>query len=289
MLADSDRWTGRLVQALKDKGMWNTTLLVYAADNGGVDNGTNYPLRGEKHTSWEGAMRAASFVSGGLIPEHLRGTTNPIRFHIVDWYPTLAHLAGVQPNDPPPVPPLPLDPARPQRDIYQGDASWPDVDGVNIWPMLMQPGGYAVEAAHPRLTLSAEVQMEGRFKLLLAQPSPRLMKQQWVHNGWKQPDGSWEPAPEAQWPCNRYWDRSRFTPCLFDVYSDPAERTDLADQHPDIVARMWAQLNLSMLSSYTSRSPAHLLGPCDRKCASRQWANIPGPVCGVPGCSEFVV
>jgi len=30
-------------------------------------------------------MRVAAFVSGGLIPEHLRGTSNNMRFHIVDW------------------------------------------------------------------------------------------------------------------------------------------------------------------------------------------------------------
>ena len=31
-------------------------------------------------------MRVAAFVSGGLIPEKLRGTSNNMRFHIVDWY-----------------------------------------------------------------------------------------------------------------------------------------------------------------------------------------------------------
>lgn len=31
-------------------------------------------------------MRVAAFVSGGLIPTHLRGSSSNIRFHIVDWY-----------------------------------------------------------------------------------------------------------------------------------------------------------------------------------------------------------
>ena len=71
-----------------------------------------YPLRGYKRTNWEGGMRVtgellckysaavhvacahsagthapcpAAFVSGGLIPTNLRGTSNKIRFHIVDW------------------------------------------------------------------------------------------------------------------------------------------------------------------------------------------------------------
>ena len=33
----------------------------------------------------EGGMRAAAFVSGGLIPAALRGTASEINFHIVDW------------------------------------------------------------------------------------------------------------------------------------------------------------------------------------------------------------
>ena len=34
---------------------------------------------------WLVGMRVAAFVSGGLIPEKLRGTSNNMRFHIVDW------------------------------------------------------------------------------------------------------------------------------------------------------------------------------------------------------------
>jgi len=42
--------------------------------------------RGEKHSNWEGGMRVSSFVSGGLIPQNLRGTLNNITMHVVDWY-----------------------------------------------------------------------------------------------------------------------------------------------------------------------------------------------------------
>lgn len=66
-----------------------------SADNGGTAGGNNYPLRGFKRTNWEGGMRVAAFVSGGLIPTALRGTSNDQRFHIVDWYPTFCHLAGI--------------------------------------------------------------------------------------------------------------------------------------------------------------------------------------------------
>ena len=35
---------------------------------------------------WEGGLRTAAFVSGGMIPKELRGTTNGVTMHIVDWY-----------------------------------------------------------------------------------------------------------------------------------------------------------------------------------------------------------
>ena len=110
--------------------MWDNTLLVYSSDNGGTDNGgINFPLRGAKHTNWEGGMRVAAFASGGLIPPELRGSSNTINFHIVDWYATFSALAGVSPTDDPPVPPLPIDRMNRAKNIYSdgGHKSFPSV------------------------------------------------------------------------------------------------------------------------------------------------------------------
>jgi arylsulfatase B len=78
-------FAGELTSLFKSKGMWDNMLIVYSADNGGTAGGNNFPLRGFKRTNWEGGMRVAAFVSGGLIPAALRGTDNNMRFHIVDW------------------------------------------------------------------------------------------------------------------------------------------------------------------------------------------------------------
>jgi arylsulfatase B len=54
--------------------MWNNTLLVAAADNGGpLGSANNYPLRGGKMTNWQGGTRANAFVSGGVVPFKQRG------------------------------------------------------------------------------------------------------------------------------------------------------------------------------------------------------------------------
>ena len=63
--------------ALTSEGMWENTLLVFSADNGGVGSlGNNPPLRGHKHDPWEGGVRATAFMTGGVIPKALRGTNS---------------------------------------------------------------------------------------------------------------------------------------------------------------------------------------------------------------------
>ena len=78
-----------MVALLKERGMWEMTLMVYSSDNGGVTmgklQGNNYPLRGEKHSNWRGGYRVAAFIAGGMIPTGLRGTTSNLRVHVVDW------------------------------------------------------------------------------------------------------------------------------------------------------------------------------------------------------------
>jgi hypothetical protein len=87
---------------------------------------------------------------------------------IIYRYPTFCFLAGVDSNDDSPRPPKPIDPALgPGHDIY-GNDTWPGLDGVNIWPFLMQPDEANWTAAHPTLVLSHEVILVGDFKLLTA-------------------------------------------------------------------------------------------------------------------------
>ena len=98
-------------------------------------------------------MRVASFVSGGFLPQAVRGTSSHVIFHIADWvrinrlgaqkpltrtnthththtqYPTICGLAGVDGHDDPPVMPLAPDTSDPSRDLYINGTSFPPVDG----------------------------------------------------------------------------------------------------------------------------------------------------------------
>ena len=55
------------------------------AANNGTSGANNWPLRGEKHTSWQGGVRVAAFVSGGLVPSRFRGTRSDVVSHVADW------------------------------------------------------------------------------------------------------------------------------------------------------------------------------------------------------------
>eukprot|EP00051_Salpingoeca_urceolata_P006975 m.92254 g.92254 ORF g.92254 m.92254 type:complete len:519 (-) comp15063_c0_seq2:211-1767(-) len=123
MISAVDSIVGNVTAALKETGMWENTLFLFTSDNGGPaaksvsgSAANNYPLRGGKHTAWDGGHRVIAFVSGGLVPQHQRGTKLEGYIHIADWYATFAHLAGFDPTDNAP--------------------GMPGVDGINQWHYL---------------------------------------------------------------------------------------------------------------------------------------------------------
>ncbi|CAE7809067.1 ARSB [Symbiodinium necroappetens] len=98
-----DAAIGEAVEALKEKKMYENTLIIFVSDNGGPiyepGGASNHPLRGGKRSVFEGGLRTNAFVSGGFVPESRRGTKFEGVISIADWYGTLAELAGVDIKD----------------------------------------------------------------------------------------------------------------------------------------------------------------------------------------------
>ncbi len=93
-IQEMDFYVGQLVDALERLGIDDRTILVYASDNGrGPGRNEDQPIRGGKITSFEGGLRVPCIACApGLIQQ---GATSNAVVHAMDWYPTLASLAGI--------------------------------------------------------------------------------------------------------------------------------------------------------------------------------------------------
>jgi arylsulfatase A-like enzyme len=143
------------VAALEKRRMRDNTLIVFHSDNGGTrdamfagviadmskikipcDNG---PYRDGKGTLYEGGARVAAFANW---PGHIRPGTVDALIHVVDFYPTLAALAGAS------------------------TAKSKPLDGVNVWDVI------AKGAPSPRTEIVYNVEpfraavREGNWKLV---------------------------------------------------------------------------------------------------------------------------
>merc|ERR1712070_175865 len=120
-----DEAIGNVTQLLRSEGLWDDTLVVLHADNGGpiYNHGNaganNYPLKGGKMSNWEGGIRVNAFATGGFLPEAVRGTKQEGLMAGWDWYATYAALAGVDPTD-----------------HRAAAAGLPPIDSHNLWPFL---------------------------------------------------------------------------------------------------------------------------------------------------------
>jgi arylsulfatase A-like enzyme len=141
---------GTILETLRKNELRQKTLVIFTSDNGPEKNtdGSSGPLRGRKHTTYEGGLRVPLIAWGpGLIPT---GKTCAELTCAMDLYPTFAQLAGA------------------------GRATNHVIDGCDILPLLRGQVG----AVSPHKTFfyygdggQLEAVRSGRWKLFLkAQP-----------------------------------------------------------------------------------------------------------------------
>jgi arylsulfatase A-like enzyme len=131
MVQSTDESVGRILDHLEALGMWDSTIVVFVSDNGGLSTysgdrtlgpTSNLPLRAGKGWLYEGGIRAPLIIRwpGGA------GVTgvDPTPTTSTDLYPTLLEIAGLE--------------QRPQQ----------HVDGVSLKPLLEQAGDLNREALY---------------------------------------------------------------------------------------------------------------------------------------------
>lgn len=89
-----DRGVGKIVQALKDNGQFENTLIVFMSDNGAEPNhgGLNAPLRGVKGDTWEGGFRVPMLMHWPAKIAAGKHYDYPVS--ALDLYPTFADMAN---------------------------------------------------------------------------------------------------------------------------------------------------------------------------------------------------
>jgi len=253
MVRVMDEGVANVTDALKARGMWDDTLLVWASDNGGwVGNSgsSNWPLRGSKVSDFEGGVRTVAFMAGGALPAAARGTTAGAYVHVTDFHATFCALAGVPAADD--VPGLPA------------------VDAVDVWDALTAPAAGTAAGTAP--LARTEMVLAGcnpaddsdctggqatddsallvlDDELLPFNGSAGAWK---LVNGRQQGRGTWQGPVYPNGTKDPLDDSSCVAGCLFDVAADPTEHADLAalPAYGGLLARMRARLAARLATGY---------------------------------------
>lgn len=254
MMQALDAGIGNLTAAYRRLGIFDDTVFLFLADNGGMhsDGGYNVPLRGQKATVWEGGIRAQTFVAWAGLPAERRGSVYSGLAHVVDWGITLMSSLGHT-----------FKPNKGQRPL----------DGLDLWPALTTGGASprtemlhsmrdSTQCAPGMASCSHRGELafrRGPYKLIYGHPSLRGAGGdtcEWEEggggelncwNGWASPKdvGPSRPPPVLPPRPGQPPNTSVYTwgsVFLFDIESDPLEEKDISAAHPDVVAELLAAL-----------------------------------------------
>ena len=214
MLRAADEGIGNITMLLQEMNLLDDTIIIFTTDNGGQtrQGSSNWPLRGNKATVFEGGVRGTGFVWGSKLPK-LNYDNNQL-IHATDWLPTIVEgIAGLE-----------LD-----KDKWA-------LDGYNVWPTITTDS----ETPRKEILINLDPPREGfigqaairsgDWKLIVGVPNCSLVREYKgspCPDGWVHLDGSIEPPP--------------YTPSLtwlFNVNTDPNERNNVADQYSDKVKEL---------------------------------------------------
>jgi arylsulfatase A len=250
MIEVMDAGVGRIDETLRELGLADDTIVVFASDNGpylgdvqGVSlDRYNHGWRGAKHYVFEGGIRVPAIVRW---PAALgAGRTVVEMVHFADWLPTLAAAANV---------PLP-------------DAV--DLDGDDVGGVLAGDTGavrpqrfWQCNRYAPRIEGNAAMR-DGDWKLV--RPAiPELMQVTDADRAidralnYRQPERI-EAVDGSPLPC--FDPGTPPAPLLFDLASDPFEEHDRAAEQPERVRRMGEALDRWFESVERDRAAAVAAG-----------------------------
>jgi len=213
-VSEFDWSVGQVVQALRDSGQLENTLLILTSDNGPWFEGSTGGLRGRKGQSYEGGFRVPFIAAWpGHIPA---GVVSHSPAMNIDIFPTALAVAGL---------------ATPSDRV---------IDGENLMPLLLGEKAATEQAENRSLYFFHEFDVEavrrGRWKYITSNshyvwPIP-LDKNDLVSGQAANGRDYYPPGSDVGIPTLGTW------PLLYDLSIDPSESYNLAKGHPEITQTM---------------------------------------------------
>jgi arylsulfatase A-like enzyme len=202
VVMEVDWSVGQILDAIKNNGIDDNTLVIFSADNGpwlnyGNHAGSAGPLREGKGTMWEGGYRVPCVMRWpGQIPA---GTKCDEFAVTMDLFPTIAQVIGAE---------VPSDRV---------------IDGKDIWPLMTGKEGALSphEAFYCYYGRELRAVRDRRWKLVFPHQYRSL-------------DGN----PGGRDGRAEQYKQLTTGKALYDLKNDVGETADVASQHPDIVARL---------------------------------------------------
>lgn len=223
-LADLDDSVGAVLDALKQSGVDDNTLILFSSDNGAWFGGSCGGLRGMKGTNYEGGYRVPMIARWpGKIPA---GHVSNEQAVMMDLFATVLHATG---------------------------ARMPDdrvLDGRNILPLLTSAAESPHEFIFGQQNSKLATIRDARWKLHVLPASQMKLKAaedgRWLDP--RAPDGVTILAPYEQYNLDAHPGLQTGAPParmqLFDLQNDPGEQQDVAAQHPAEVKRLKAAYDM---------------------------------------------
>ena len=100
-VTEFDHYLGKLFDKMEKLGILEDTIIVFTSDNGPALEGSVSDLRGGKYLAYEGGQKVPFMIrwdnDGGALGE--KGTERDSSAVLVDLYPTLVELCGIESTD----------------------------------------------------------------------------------------------------------------------------------------------------------------------------------------------
>lgn len=215
-MAEVDWSVGQIMATVRELGLDKNTMVIFTSDNGSVckEGGSNAPLRGAKFTTWEGGVRVPAIF---WWPEKiLPGVTTDAVLSELDILPTVVKLAGGS--------------APADRKI----------DGFDIWPLLSGKTNQSPrEALYFWLWGTLQGVRSGSWKLVIADQKQGVSNEEGnQEGGGDSSEGDKKKKKTKGEGKSDLVEASIEKPRLYNLDLDPGEKSDVADQHPEVISKM---------------------------------------------------